>query len=130
MRFVDVRRRSSQTTVGVLLLYWQHRSVRGKPYIFSVNPRRRTVVWRFFAARSLAGAFSRTSPPLRSRPGVASVILESLVSRRRCSREEFTNNRSAQLLFIYIDTQIHHSSVKTSKVVVYILIMTPHVADL
>ena len=41
--------------------------------------------------------------PLRSRPGVASITWESLVSIRRCSREHFANNRSAQSLFIYID---------------------------
>ena len=34
---------------------------------------------------------------------MASVIWESLVSLRRCSREDFADNRSAQYLFIYID---------------------------
>ena len=41
--------------------------------------------------------------PLRSRPGMASVIWESLVSLHRCSREDFADNRSAQSLLIYID---------------------------
>ena len=45
-----------------------------------------------------------------SRLGVASVIWESLVSMRRCSREEFANNRSAHSFFIYIDIccKLHH----------------------
>ena len=47
--------------------------------------------------------------PLRSRPGVASVIWESLVSMRRCSREDFANNRSAQSFFIYIDIYEHEA---------------------
>ena len=51
------------------------------------------------------GFFAHVAP-LRSRPGVASVIWESLVSMRRCSREEFANNRSAQLLlYIYTSGQ-------------------------
>ena len=41
--------------------------------------------------------------PLRSRPGVASIIWESLVSIGGRSREHFTDNRSAHYLFIYID---------------------------
>ena len=47
------------------------------------------------------GLFAHVAP-LRLRPGVASIIWESLVSMRRCSREEFANNGSAQLLlYIY-----------------------------
>ena len=54
--------------------------------------------------RALLGrGFFAHVAPLRSRPGVASVIWESLVSMRRCSREEFANNRSAHSFFIYID---------------------------
>ena len=41
--------------------------------------------------------------PLRSRPGVASIIWESLVSIGGRSREHFADNRSAHYLFIYID---------------------------
>ena len=53
--------------------------------------------------RALLGrGFSAHVAPLRSRPGVASVIWETLVSMRRYSREEFANNRSAHS-FIYID---------------------------
>ena len=48
------------------------------------------------------GFFAHVAP-LRLRPGVASVIWESLVSMRHCSREHFADNRSAQYLFIYID---------------------------
>ena len=36
-RFVSICR-LSQGTVGVPLLYWQHKSVHEKPYIFSVDP--------------------------------------------------------------------------------------------
>ena len=39
---------------------------------------------------------------LRLRPNVASVIWESLVLMRHCSREEFADNRSAQLLIMNI----------------------------
>ena len=53
--------------------------------------------------RALLGrGFFAHVAPLRSRPGVASVIWESLVSVRRCSREHFADNRSAQSFFIYI----------------------------
>ena len=41
--------------------------------------------------------------PLRLRPGVASIIWESLVSIGGRSREHFADNRSAHYLFIYID---------------------------
>ena len=44
--------------------------------------------------------------PLRSRPGVASIIWESLVSIGGRSREHFADNRSAHYLFIYIDIRI------------------------
>ena len=54
--------------------------------------------------RALLGrGFFAHVAPLRSRPDVAYVMWESLVSMRRCSREEFANNRSAQSFFIYID---------------------------
>ena len=62
--------------------------------------------------RALLGrGFFAHVAPLRSRPGVASVIWESLVSMRRCSREHFVDNRSAHSFFIYIDTsgQTHPS---------------------
>ena len=48
------------------------------------------------------GFFAHVAP-LRTRPGVVSVIWESLVSMRRCSQEHFADNRSAQSFFIYID---------------------------
>ena len=51
----------------------------------------------------LSRGFFAHVAPLRSRPGVASVIWESLVLMRRCSQEESVNNCSAQLLSIYID---------------------------
>ncbi len=35
----------------------------GSPYTFSVKPKWRTVIFWFFAARSLAEAYSRSSPP-------------------------------------------------------------------
>ena len=41
--------------------------------------------------------------PLRSRPGVASIIWESLVLIGGRSREHFADNLSAHYLFIYID---------------------------
>ena len=44
--------------------------------------------------------------PLRSRPGVASIIWESLVSIGGRSREHFADNRSAHYLFIYIDYRL------------------------
>ena len=57
--------------------------------------------------RALLGrGFFAHFAPLRSRPGVASVIWESLVSMRRCSREDFADNRSAQSFFIYIDMHL------------------------
>ena len=43
--------------------------------------------------------------PLRLRLGMVSVIWESLVSLRHCSREDFADNHSAQFLFIYIDEE-------------------------
>ena len=47
--------------------------------------------------RALLGrGFFAHVAPLRSRLDVASVIWESLVSMRRCSREHFADNRSAQ----------------------------------
>ena len=72
------------------------------PHIFSVNSRWRPVVWSFFLPRTPRQGLLRARRPLRSRPGVASVIWESLVSMRRCSREHFADNRSARS-FIYID---------------------------
>ena len=39
------------------------RTVHGSPYTFSVKPKWRTVVFWFFAARSSAEAYLRTSPP-------------------------------------------------------------------
>ena len=105
-RFVDARGRSSQTTVEAPLLHCMHRTVRGKPYLSSVDPRRRTVRLRDFAARSSAAAYSHTPTPLdrglvwRPRAG-------SLVSICRHSQEEFTNNRFA-LLFIDIDYVLIH----------------------
>ena len=57
--------------------------------------------------RALLGrGFFAHVAPLRSRPGVASIIWESLVSMRPCSREDFANNRFAQSLFIYIDIDV------------------------
>ena len=54
--------------------------------------------------RALLGrGFFAHVAPLRSRPGVASVIWESLLSIRRCSREHFADNRSSHSFFIYID---------------------------
>ena len=53
------------------------------------------------------GLFAHVAP-LRLRPGVASIIWESLTSMRRCSREEFANNGSAQLL-LYIYRYIYNT---------------------
>ena len=59
-----------------------------------------------FRRAFLGRGFFAHVAPLTSRPGVASVIWESLVSMRCCSREEFANNRSAHSFFIYIDSLI------------------------
>ena len=96
-RLVDARRRSSRTTVGAPLLYWQHRSVAGKPYIsVSIDPRWRTVGWRF-SPRTLGQQLLRSRRPLRSRPGMASVIWESLVYIGGCSWKEFADSHFALL---------------------------------
>ena len=70
------RERSLRTTVVALLLYWQHRSVPGKPYIFSVDPRWRTVNSSFFATRSSAGASKLATLRLLKEKGSESRCLE------------------------------------------------------
>ena len=44
---------------GASLLHCIHRTVRGKPYISSVDPRWRMVGLRFIAVRSSVAAYSR-----------------------------------------------------------------------
>ena len=67
--------------------------------------------------RALLGrGFFAHVAPLRSRPGVASVIWESLVSMPLCSREHFADNRSAHSFFIYIYIDIYkHEAIRIPK---------------
>ena len=72
------------------------RNVHGCPYTFSVKPKWRTVVLWFFAARSSAEAYLRTSLPRghstvsvpKNRGGFVAIWLRA--------REEFADNRSVQ----------------------------------
>ena len=75
--------------------------------------------------RTLLGrGFFMHIAPLRSRPGVVSIIWESLVSMRRCSREDFANNRSAQSLFIGASlSEPHTDQLYGSRVCIYICIV-------
>ena len=78
------------------------RTVHGSPYIFSVKPKWRTVVFWFFAARSSAEAYLRTSPPRgHSKVGVPKRCIGFVAIWLR-TREDIAHNRF-QLLFIYID---------------------------
>ena len=96
--------------VGAPLMYWQHRSVPRKLYtcifLHEIQDGRRSF-----------GGFCHTLllfcplRPLRLRPGVVSIIWESLVLMHCCSREDFANNRSTQLFFIYIDIKRQIASI-------------------
>ena len=80
------------------------RTVHGSPYIFSVKPKWRTVVFWFFAARSSAEAYLRTSPPRgHSTVGVPKRC-EGFVAIWLRAREDIAHNRF-QLLFIYKQRQ-------------------------
>ena len=89
-RFVDTRGRSSRTTVGASLLHCMHRTMRGKPYISSVDPRWRAVGLSFFATRSSAAAYSHTPTPLDrgliQRPKAGKVWFRFVNARGRSSR--------------------------------------------
>ena len=77
------------------------RTVHGSPYTFSVKPKWRTVVFWFFAARSSAEAYLRTSP-LRGHSTVGvPKRCEGFVAISLRAREDIAHNRF-QLLFIYL----------------------------
>ena len=76
------------------------RTVHGSPYTFSVKPKWRMVVFWFFATRSSAVAYLRTSPPRgHSTVGVPKRC-EGFVAIWLRAREDIAHNRF-QLLFIY-----------------------------
>ena len=74
----------------------------GSPYTFSVKPKWRTVVFWFFAARSSAEAYLRTSPPRGHSTVVVSKRCEGFVAISLRAREDIAANRF-RLLFINID---------------------------
>ena len=78
------------------------RTVHGSPYTFSVKPKWRTVVFWFFAARSSAEAYLRTSPPRGHSTVGVSKRCEGFVAIWLRAREDIAHNRF-QLLFINID---------------------------
>ena len=78
------------------------RTVHGCPYTFSVKPKWRTVVFWFFAARSSAEAYLRSSPPRGHSTVGAPKRCEGFVAICLRAREDIAANRF-QLLFINID---------------------------
>ena len=78
------------------------RTVHESPYTFSVKPKRRTVVFWFFAARSSAEAYLRTSTPRGHSTVGVSKRCEGFVAIWLRAREDIAANRF-QLLFINID---------------------------
>ena len=78
------------------------RTVHGSPYTFSVKPKWRTVVLWFFAARSSAEAYFRSSPPRGHSTVGFPMRCEGFVAIWLGAREDIAHNRF-QLLFIYID---------------------------
>ena len=102
LRLVNARVRNSQTTVGAPLLHWQHRSVPRKPYIFLVDLNggwSMEVLYRTLLDSSL---FMHVGL-LRSRPGMASVIWESLVSIWWPLVGDVCGQLFSTSLYIYID---------------------------
>ena len=86
-------------------LWWRFqynvRTVHGSPYTFSVKPKWRKAVFWFFAARSSAEAYFRTSPPRgHSTVGVPKRC-EGFVAICLRACEDIADNRF-QLLFINI----------------------------
>ena len=81
------------------------RTVHGSPYTFSVKPKWRTVVFWFFAARSSAEAYLRTSLPRGHSTVRVSKRCEGFVAIWLRAREDIAANRF-QLLFINIDNII------------------------
>ena len=77
------------------------RTVHGSPYTFSVKPKWRTVVFWFFAARSSAEAYLRTSPPRGHSMVGTPMRCEGFVAIWLRAREDIAANRF-QLLFINI----------------------------
>ena len=78
------------------------RTVHGSPYTFSVKPKWRTVVFCFFAARSSAEAYFRSSPPRGHSTVGAPMRCEGFVAIWLRPREDIAHNHF-QLLFINID---------------------------
>ena len=77
------------------------RTVHGSPYTFSVKPKWRTVVFWFFATRSSAVPYLRTSPPRGHSTVGVSKRCEGFVAIWLRAREDIAHNRF-QLLFINI----------------------------
>ena len=80
------------------------RTVHGSPYTFSVKPKWRTVVFWFFAARSSAEAYFRSSPPRGHSTVGFPMRCEGFVAIWLGARENIAHNRF-QLLFINIDNR-------------------------
>ena len=92
---------------AMAFLWWRFhnnnvRTVHGSPYTFSVKPKWRTVVFCFFAARSLAEAYFRSSPPRGHSTVGVTKRCEGFVAIWLRGREDIAHNRF-QLLFINID---------------------------
>ena len=81
------------------------RTVHGSPYTFSVKPKWRTVVFWFFAARSSAEAYFRSSPPRGHSTVGVPMRCEGFVAIWLRAREDIAHNRF-QHLFINIDIYI------------------------
>ena len=75
-------------------------AVHGSLYTFSVNPKWRTAVFWFFAERSSAEAYLRTSPSRGHSTAGVPKRCEGFVAIWLRAREEFSDNRF-QLLFTY-----------------------------
>ena len=84
------------------------RTVHGSPYTFTVKPKWRTVVFWFFAARSSAEAYFRSSPPRGHSTVWVPMRCEGFVAIWLRAREDIAHNRF-QLLFINIDRYEHET---------------------
>ena len=87
------------------------RTVHGSPYTFSVKPKWRTVVLWFFAARSSAEAYFRSSPPRGHSTIGFPMRCEGFVAIWLRAREDIAHNRF-QLLFIGASLSEPHTYVK------------------
>ena len=84
-------------------------TMQGSPYTFFVKPKWRTVVFWFFATHSLAEAYLHTSLPRGYSTVGVPKRCEGFVVIWLCGHEEFADNRF-QLLFIYIDYAVNHTT--------------------